>query len=98
MRWGYKMRTCQECKWCVQQDHGYSNYTVEGTHIECRKKVHPDGDFDRFYGTDERIKFAEKCTEFSEGGSIEMDVDRENYDTLTDEQKLIFDDGVRIKG
>lgn len=85
------MKTCSDCKFAVFQDEGYLNWTVEGTQFECRQKVHPDGDFDRYYGEDERLNFADKCEKFEAGDSIEMDVDRDNYNDLSDEQKNIFD-------
>lgn len=85
------MKSCNKCKFAVFQDYGYSNYTVEGTNFECRKNAHPEGDFDRFYGVDERLNYAEKCEGYVEDESIEMDCDRENYDDLSQEQKDIYD-------
>ena len=85
------MKTCNECKFAVFQDDGYSNYTVEGTTFQCRKEIHPDGDFDRFYGTDTRLEHASLCAGFVEGASIDMDVEREGYEDLTAEQKEIYD-------
>lgn len=84
-------KTCLGCKFCICQDVGYSNYTVEGTDFLCAKKLHPEGRFDRWYGEDPRLKFAQKCTGFEHGEPIEMDVGHENYDGLTQEQKEIFD-------
>ncbi len=83
-------KTCIDCKFAVFQDYGYSNYTTEGTTFECRKSAHPDGNFDRFYGKDERLAYAGKCPQFSEGASIEMDCDGENEANLTPEQKEIY--------
>ena len=83
-------RVCGDCKFCIFEDYGYSNYTVEGTYFICAKEAHPDGIFDRFYGEDERLKYAEKCPEFTEGECIVMDVDHDNEETLTPEQKEIF--------
>lgn len=86
-----KMKKCQDCKFAIFQDHGYSNYTVEGTTFECGVSAHPDGEFDRFYGDEPKLEYAEKCPHFAAGESIDMDVDRENIETLTEEQRIIFD-------
>lgn len=85
------MINCENCKYCVLQDNGYSNYTVEGTDFECRKNVHPNGSFDRWYGDDARLEYAKKCEAYKYGPSIAMDVEHENYDALGQEQKDIFD-------
>lgn len=83
-------KNCGDCKFCIFKDHGYSNYTVEGTDMYCAKDKHPEAPFDRFYGEDYRLEFAKNCPSFTEGTSIEMDVDEENYDGLSQEQKEIY--------
>lgn len=84
------MKKCGDCRFAVFQDTGYSNWTVEGTDFLCAKKMHPDGIFDKFYGEDKRLEFAEKCGGFDPGNSINMDVDRDNEQDLTDDQKSIW--------
>lgn len=84
-------RTCEDCKFCILEDTGYSNYTVEGTDFNCAKKLHPDGVFDRFYGEEDKMKFAQKCSEFEKGNKIEIDVEGENIGNFTPEQKQIYD-------
>ena len=69
---------CTECRYCYMQDYGYSNYTIEGTEFVCLKRLHPDGDFDRFYGENQKLKHAEKCESFEVGGGLHIDCDREN--------------------
>lgn len=69
------MRTCEKCKHCVLQDEGYSNYTVEGTTVDCAVKAHPDVPFDRWYGDDGRLRYAIWCDKFDEGLPLEFDVD-----------------------
>lgn len=83
-------KTCMDCKFSISEDYGYSNYTVEGTQFFCGKHAHPEAPFDRFYGDNPKLKFAETCTEFEEGQGIDMDCDGENYADLTDEQKEIY--------
>jgi hypothetical protein len=70
-------KKCDECSNCVLEYYGYSNYTVEGTYVHCSLKLHPEDGFDRFYGEDKRLEFAETCKEFTPGGAIEVDVDQE---------------------
>lgn len=94
------MKKCTDCKFSVLEDHGYSNYTVEGTTFSCGIDEHPDGEFDRFYGEEPKLEFAEKCSKFEAGDGIEMDVDHENERELSPEQKDILDGTYlkRLKG
>lgn len=72
-------KKCSECDFAILDDYGYSNYTTEGTTVHCSKALHPDGDFDRYYGEDKRDSFAETCSAFSsEVGPVEVDCDRED--------------------
>ena len=59
---------CGGCKFCVFKDHGYSNYTVEGTSFYCGKNLHPESGFDRWYGEDKRLEYAQECTGFEPSG------------------------------
>jgi len=68
---------CDACRWCLLEDYGYSNYTVEGTYVHCLKELHPGSGFDRFYGDDSRLDVAASCPAFSPGEPVEVDVDRE---------------------
>lgn len=83
-------KCCGECRFCLFQDEGYSNYTVENTVFHCMKKVHPDGEFDRFYGEDKRLEFAECCPQFEAGSAISLDVEREDMADLTDDQRQLL--------
>lgn len=84
-------KTCETCHHCIRVDYGYSSYTVEGTEIHCELKLHPRGPFDRFYGEDGRLAFAEQCAGFVEGEPLDMDVDHEDYDELSAEDKARWD-------
>lgn len=84
--------SCNECKYAIFQDHGYSNYTVEGTEFICAKKLHPYGDFDRWYGEDTRLNYAAECGGFESGDSIDLDVEHEDLEGLTPEQKAIYEE------
>ncbi len=66
---------CTECRHALLQDEGYSNYTVEGTTFSCKLELNPHGSFDRFYGVDKRLAFAEQCTSFAEGDVEHHDVE-----------------------
>lgn len=68
---------CVECKFCVLEDYGYSNYTVEGTNADCILNLNPQFPADNWYGEAEAHDFANVCPRFKEGGAIEIDVDHE---------------------
>lgn len=70
-------KNCSDCKFALFHDYGYSNWTVEGTDFHCLKEKHPDGSFDRFYLTDGRLGYAEKCQAFVKGDPVNLDVDME---------------------
>jgi len=72
------MKKCTECKYCIEQDYGYSNWTVEGTDVDCL--LHKNSEFpkDKFYGEEPELLFAEKCDSFSAGDHPEIDCDQEN--------------------
>lgn len=78
------MKTCDECKFCLLEDYGYSNYTVEGTYVHCLKRKHPESGFDQFFGEDERLRFAEKCESFTKGDPVFLDCDREDQKKYDD--------------
>ena len=74
-------RKCSECDFAILADFGYSNYTVEGTTVYCSKHLHPDGEFDHWYGESEKDLFANKCSEFSSiEGPVMVDVEGEEID------------------
>lgn len=84
------MKTCSECKFALMQDKGYSNYTVEGTTFSCMLQEHPDGEFDRWYGEDSKLHYAEECEKYEEGYPETLDVDNETYDSLSPMAKLFL--------
>jgi len=68
---------CTECKYCVEQDNGYSNYTVEGTESDCLLGKNPDFPRDRWYGKETALDYANKCDVFIEGELSHFDVEGE---------------------
>jgi hypothetical protein len=68
-------RTCIECKFCMQQDYGYSNYTVEGTNARCLFGL--VGEFDT--GEERQVEAAKQvcqgCPHFSQGTGLYFDCD-----------------------
>ena len=68
---------CTDCKYCIEEDYGYSNWTVEGTEVDCLIKAHPNFPVDRFYGEEPELKFAKKCSRFVKGYPVEVDCDQE---------------------
>jgi hypothetical protein len=83
-------KICNNCQFAIMTDFGYSNYTVEGTTFVCGKQIHPNGEFDRWYGEDERLQYAEQCTGYEDGGAIHIDVDRDVWTELSESQRLIL--------
>jgi len=82
------MAKCSECAFAILDEHGYSNWTVDGTTVHCTKKLHPDGEFDYWYGEDRRDKYAGKCPEFNSSASPAcVDVDREGMNWDNDEKE-----------
>lgn len=72
-------KLCLDCRFCVLEDEGYSNYTVENTIVYCAANLHPDAPFDNFYGDDPKHEFAETCEFFWEGGpGVRLDVEGED--------------------
>ncbi len=61
-------KSCDDCKFCVYQDHGYSNYTVEGTNISCLADMFDDTD-------SYSLGMASTCQYFNEGDHWSLDVD-----------------------
>ena len=70
--------TCADCVHSLTIDHGYSNYTVEGSDFFCLIGKHPDDGFDAWYGNAKELAYAESCDEFRRGDGIHLDVDRDS--------------------
>lgn len=83
--------SCGDCRFALLADVGYSNYTVEGTEFYCTIGLHPEDGFDRWYGADERLDFAKECRGFTAGEPIRTDVDGEDFDELTEGQKMLLE-------
>jgi hypothetical protein len=66
---------CSDCKYHIDEDTGYSNWTVEGTDIDCLLKLNPGLPKDRWYNEDPVLDFANQCEKFVEGPGVEVDVD-----------------------
>lgn len=69
---------CTECKFCLLEDYGYSNYTVEGTDASCLLELNPDFPVDNWYGESPAHDFANVCPRFKEGNPVEIDVECES--------------------
>ncbi len=70
-------RSCENCKFFVKQDHGYSNYTVEGTDGSCSANKHPVESFDISGGHMPEYDQAKVCSYFNKGECWNCDVDGE---------------------
>jgi len=85
------MLKCTDCKYCYQQDEGYSNYTVEGTILYCMLSLNPKFPEDSFYTEAPSVFYAGQCEKYTEGAGLEIDVDFEDYniENYTDDPELI---------
>lgn len=83
-------RTCDDCRFNVCQEGGYSNYTVEGSTFICAKKAHPAGEFDRFYGEDKRLQYGADCPSFEAGEGLTIWVEG-GHEDFTPEQQEVYE-------
>lgn len=83
---------CTECRFCILQDYGYSNYSVCGTEADCLKNLNPDLPCDTFYDEEPALLYAERCGSFESGRPVEVDVD-EGLGELSE-----YSDDPEIKG
>jgi hypothetical protein len=70
-------KSCEGCKYCVVQDEGYSNYTVEGSTLYCLHHLNPGFPTDHVWGLNPALAFAEHCPQFAEGEGPQIDVEQE---------------------
>jgi hypothetical protein len=89
---------CSECIYSIREDNGYSNYTVEGTDIDCLKSLNPNFPVDAWYGECKQGLFAAECPSFFRGVGVSVDVDQdmgelENYSDDPEIKELL-----RIRG
>ena len=69
------MPKCTDCKYCLQEDYGYSNYTVEGTSVDCLLNLNTKFPVDRGWVHDPEIDYAEECSKFCSGEAVAVDCD-----------------------
>jgi hypothetical protein len=68
---------CDECKFCVLEDYGYSNWTVEGTNVSCVLNLNPKFPADHRWGHSPEAEFAKECSRYTKGDPVEVDVDQD---------------------
>ena len=85
------MKTCLNCQWIVQQDEGYSNWTVMGYQATCMFGLNSFNSDDKDH--DARNVFAEECSHFEEGIRLEFDVDCEDVDVAIRDWKALVKTG-----
>ena len=81
-------KKCSNCKFATMEDYGYSDYTVEGTTVDCSLNKNPDLPTDNFYGEAKELKFAEECQSYLEGGPfyhLNVDIDSKEREELEKE-------------
>ena len=70
-------KTCIDCKFYIELEYGFSNYSWEGTEIDCIRNKNKDFPADRFYGLVNAINFAKECTFFNKGPNTIVDNDHD---------------------
>lgn len=85
------VKRCTDCGWAMVVQYGWSNYTVEGSYVHCRKNLLPGAPIDDFYGEETALEFATTCPRFTPGAPGVVDVDREDLDELTPDQRVWLD-------
>lgn len=68
---------CTDCKYCIEQDTGHSNWSAEGIDVDCLLGLNPDFPEDEFYGEDPCLLYAQKCNNFTKGAGVKVNVDLE---------------------
>jgi len=87
-----RLPTCLTCENCLCVDHGYSNWTVEGTVMHCILNVHPDFPCDRWYGENPKSEFARNCEQYVRTDECPwLDVDGEQFEHLPDDHRAYID-------
>ncbi len=76
---------CTDCKFCISEDYGYSNYTVEGTDVDCLLGLNVGLPKDRFYGETPELDVAKSCPRFSKGEGPSMCVEDSIDDMVANE-------------
>ena len=61
------LKLCTNCENAIESDYGYSDYTVEGTEVDCKLDLNVDLPTDRFYTEEPALKFAEICPAYRRG-------------------------------
>lgn len=69
-----KPRVCTNCRFARLQDYGCSNYSVDGTMVECVEKKHPRAEFP---DDSPENDFASNCESFQQGNPIYLSVDED---------------------
>jgi hypothetical protein len=84
-------KICTDCKYHTETDYGYSNYTVEGTTVDCLFDLNPGLPVDRWYNNNPALDFAEDCEKYFEGDYIHLDVDRDEGSMVnyTNDEELV---------
>lgn len=77
-------KRCNNCKFFMTQDTGYSNYTVMETTVDCIKKANQYFPCDESYSWEyepkkefKELQVAENCSHYKKGEGIHFDVDGE---------------------
>jgi hypothetical protein len=80
---------CRNCIYFIKKDHGYSNYTVEGTELDCLLDLNKSFPKEEEYDSNSKIYDhyidSNNCDGFEEGEYWECDVDGESPEPTDNE-------------
>ena len=90
-------RRCNNCKFFMTEDHGYSNYTVEETTVHCLKKANQYFPAEESYSWEipgapdyPQLAVAATCSHYKEGEGMVFDVDGEvTIDDYANDAELV---------
>lgn len=84
-----RIPSCATCRFCLSQDHGYSNWTVTDTSFHCLLDLNPklEGS-ETMYEPDiyedmtpelaEALDVAKTCPRYTDGAPVHLDIDQED--------------------
>lgn len=75
-------RRCDNCTHSVTIEFGWSNWTVQGAVVVCMLKLHPELEYDAWYGEAEDALYANHCASYEDGPQYHLDVERCDWEYL----------------
>ncbi len=87
---------CNNCKFFMTVDSGYSNYTVTDTTVHCLKNANKYFPCEESYSWEKpdspdykQLRVAENCSHYAEGDGIHFDVDGDETEKDCNDQEVL---------